>query len=720
ANIHGQTRAMHELASSFYLAKNALSLFLDTMRAFVDNPFSKASQEYEVHLRNFNSLAQETEAQLKLTHNAIQGIATEEQLAGMTELAKTLQHIESSNYHGAEAFQILEASNQAAMAGLADLFTVADAGTSILKAYGYEASKITDILNINAKAVQYGKVTMDQLNSVVGTAISLAPEAKVGYDEVGAAIATITAQGVSASIAATEVNALMKGIFKPSVEGAKLATSLGIELSAQNLANKGLYGMMKDIMDKTKHFGDDRAAVIAKMLGDMREIRGILKLATDDGELYNEMLGHMRDGEDAVEKQKKEQIKTFKHYKDALGDMTESMKIEVGALINEELLPFISVLNDILKLFNALPEPIKRTTESIILLGVGAVGVGIALFTINFGLNAVIATLALSAVAANRLKFALMGIAKYGLAMFIAGGFFVAFHEWVKDSNNELLKMADLIQKIQDFLDLKKAENQLRKDEERNNKTRHDNLVTIGELENKSNKTLEEKIKLLKAYVDLRSKIVKGSPAQGSTPEFAEMFNRYESEKYKEKTKTYDEKIAPLKKEIALLEKEKKIKGDLVALSAEEWQEKLDNAEKAKGQLERFQEDLDKSLDSRRKAELKKRRKDFADMKKGLQDIIDTESKPLKELQKIKPEDLLESEKRKITKYLESIKDAKEKQKLIPEALRKELARINSEWNKKEDDEADRRGTEFWNRITKEVADVEEARDKEGTAYYEM
>jgi len=308
---HQHTRGMHELASSYYLAKNALNLFADSLRAFVDNPFIAASSEYEVHLRNFNSLAQQTEEQLKLTHQALSNMATDEQLAGMAELAKTLQHIESSNYHNAEALMILESSNRAAMAGLADLFKVADAGTSILKAYGYEASKINEINNINAKTVQYGKVTMDQLNSVLGTAISIAPEAGVAYEQVAAAIATITAQGVNASIAATEVNALMKGIFKPSEQGKELAASIGLELSAKNLADKGLYGMMMEIMDKTKQFGKDQSGIIARLLGDIREIRGLLKLATNDGKIYNEMLEHMTDGTDQVTLALKEHILEF-------------------------------------------------------------------------------------------------------------------------------------------------------------------------------------------------------------------------------------------------------------------------------------------------------------------------------------------------------------------------------------------------------------------------
>ncbi len=388
-----KNQGLGNMVSEINRGTQALSFFYSEMKKLTtDNDFVKASSTYEKHLYNFNSLAQETESQLKLTHEAIKGMVLDENLVGMAEAAKTLQHIESSGYHAAGAMTILEESSRAAYSGLADIFKVADAGTSILKAYSMEASEIGRINNINAKTVQYGKVTFDQLNSVIGTAISLAPEAKVKYEEVAAAISTITAQGVNAAIATTEVNALIKGIFKPSAGGKALADSLGLELSSANLAAKGLGGMVQEIMDKTAKFGPEQESVVAKLLGDIREIKGLFKLATNDGKLYTEMLGHMTDGTDQVSLALEQQKKTFVFAQKELSHTTEVLNTELGFLMQKSLKPFMQILNAILELFLKAPLGIRAFVETIALLGIGIVTTTIAIAGLIIAYKALTAT----------------------------------------------------------------------------------------------------------------------------------------------------------------------------------------------------------------------------------------------------------------------------------------------------------------------------------------
>lgn len=414
AGISKNSNSVNDLTNALATGTSAITSFHAALKIMaMDNQFVNTSSQYEVHLRNFNSLAQETELQLARTHEKLKGIATKEQLSGMTELAKSLQHIQSSNYSGADAFLILESSNKAAKSGLADLFKVVDAGTSILKSFNYEASKIDEINNLNAKVVQYGKITMNQLNDNIGSAILLARDAKIAYKEIAAGISTTTSLGIKPEIATTMINNFIKGIIKPSVQGQELADSLGIEMGAKAFS-KGLGGVVNDIMSKTKQFGDDQETVVAKLLGDLREIKGLMALSTNEGKLYNEMLGHMTDGVDQVSLALNEQTKTFDYQKQALGDMTEALSTEFGFILQEAFTPFIKTLNEIITLFIALPSPVKTVIETLVLLSGGIISSTIAIGGLILGFKGLSIVLTSSGILAS-LKSIYAGIVLLGL-----------------------------------------------------------------------------------------------------------------------------------------------------------------------------------------------------------------------------------------------------------------------------------------------------------------
>jgi hypothetical protein len=506
-----QKTNISDLTNSLSSATIALTGLLTAFKKLTsENTFINTSSEYEIHLRNFNSLAQETEEQLALTHEAIKSLATEDQLSGMTELAKALQHIESSNFHAADAFKILESSNKAAKAGLADLFKVVDAGTSILKSFGYEASKIDEVNNINAKVVQFGKITMDQLNDNVGTAILLAKDLKVTYKEIAAAISTVTSIGIKPETATTLVNNVLKGVMKPSVQGQELADSLGITMGSQAFEKLGFGGVVKDIFDKTKQFGNEQESVIAKLLGDLREIKGLMALNRDEGALYNEMLGHMSDNVDQVSLALEQQTKTFAYQKQALGDVTEALNIEFGTLLQDTFTPFLKALNDLIKYFLSLPEPLKKVLEGVVLLGGGIVGLTIAIGGLAIGIDALGAALARAGLAAGLRSiysvivllglpatlgvFALIGAAIITLGAIVYTGVegWKAYNAQVENQevwdtfNNNVEKAIDNVKMLHDVQKRAKEQN---KDLNNNQKTRlAHNLVQAAQSDKLSDK----------------------------------------------------------------------------------------------------------------------------------------------------------------------------------------------------------------------------------------
>lgn len=134
--------------------------------------------------------------------------------------AKALYQIVSAGHDGANAMEILEVSAKAAVGGVTDTATAADAITTVLNAYkmsASEASKVSDMLFMTAKL---GKTNMSELGQTIAQAAPIAASYGVGIEQVLAAVASLTKQGTPTAQAMTQVRASILGVSKVLGDGA--------------------------------------------------------------------------------------------------------------------------------------------------------------------------------------------------------------------------------------------------------------------------------------------------------------------------------------------------------------------------------------------------------------------------------------------------------------------------------------------------------------------
>ncbi|MEE9457441.1 MAG: phage tail tape measure protein, partial [bacterium] len=86
----------------------------------------------------------------------------------------------------------LKASAMEATAGLASLNTVADIGTTVINAYGWEAERLDDVFDKLQMTVVLGKTRLDELASSAGRAYSIAAPLGVAFEQVNVAMAGVT------------------------------------------------------------------------------------------------------------------------------------------------------------------------------------------------------------------------------------------------------------------------------------------------------------------------------------------------------------------------------------------------------------------------------------------------------------------------------------------------------------------------------------------------
>lgn len=136
------------------------------------------------------------------------------------DAAKALYQIVSAGHDGADAMEILEVSAKAAIGGVTDTATSADAITTILNAYKMSASEAENVSDMLFTTARLGKTTMGELGQSIAQAAPIAASYGVEIDQVLAAVASLTKQGTPTAQAMTQIRASIIGVSKVLGDGA--------------------------------------------------------------------------------------------------------------------------------------------------------------------------------------------------------------------------------------------------------------------------------------------------------------------------------------------------------------------------------------------------------------------------------------------------------------------------------------------------------------------
>lgn len=218
-----------------------------------------------------------------------------------TALAKAFYTINSAGYHGSAGLKVLKASAEGASVGNAQLGTVADATTTILKAYGISASQSTSVVNQMIATEKVGKSHMEDLAGSLSAVLPIAAISHLSFAQVGGAIATMTSQGMSADQTTQDLAHAIRALENPNSVAVTEMQQMGLSSNnvAKNLGKRGLTGTL-DLLTGTilknmgpsgevmlKAFNQSKAASadLQIMLGAMNPKMRALALEFESGSL---------------------------------------------------------------------------------------------------------------------------------------------------------------------------------------------------------------------------------------------------------------------------------------------------------------------------------------------------------------------------------------------------------------------------------------------------
>ena len=240
-----------------------------------------------------------------------------------------------------EAPRLLESAAKAAAAGVSDMSTAVELGTSVANAFGMELSEVDKVFDQAFTAVKGGVTTFEELSASVGKLSPIMSAAGVETGEMFAGIAALTKGGIATSEAVTGLKAAMSGIIKPTAEAAKVAESLGLEFNVSALQSKGLVGFL----DSVKQATGGNLETMSQLFTSTEALNAVLALTGEQAASFASLSEDMGNSVGATD----EAFRSFSENNPALE--FEKLKASITVLateVGENLLPAIENIVDVM------------------------------------------------------------------------------------------------------------------------------------------------------------------------------------------------------------------------------------------------------------------------------------------------------------------------------------------------------------------------------------
>lgn len=339
------------------------------------------SSSFETALANVGTLLDGTGVKLDRYREQVLALsgATSKDLVDLT---RGLYQTVSSGIPAVEgaggAFAVLDASQKAAVAGLASTEEAVKAITGVLNAYkgsGLTAAEVSDKL---FQTVNRGVVEFPELARGLGDVSGVAAAFGVSLDDVLGAIATVTKSGIPASVAINGIRQALVSIARPPENVQKNLKALNLEFGVTALQQKGFVGILNEISAAT---GGSSEALV-KLFTDVDGLKAVLPLVGKGAQGFAADVTAMATAAGSTDKAYKLLSDTFTFQAGVLQNKVRAVFVAIG----EKVLPALQ--GAFSKLGAALEEDQGKIASAI--AGVTEALISLATFVAGQGKNLVV------------------------------------------------------------------------------------------------------------------------------------------------------------------------------------------------------------------------------------------------------------------------------------------------------------------------------------------
>ena len=218
--------------------------------------------DFEDSMAKVSTIADETEVPIDEMKNAILDLSNETGIAS-GDIEENVYNAISAGQKTGDAVEFVGKAAKLAKAGFAETGDALDVLTTILNAYGLEASEVT---NVSDRLIQVQSLESTLENFMYGKIIPTANALGVNLSQLGAGYAVMTANGIATAETTTYMNSMFNELGKSGTTAQKALAeytkeTYGSAMSMKELMDEGFY--VEEVLKMLKKSADESGKSIA-------------------------------------------------------------------------------------------------------------------------------------------------------------------------------------------------------------------------------------------------------------------------------------------------------------------------------------------------------------------------------------------------------------------------------------------------------------------------
>lgn len=252
---------------------------------------------FEDAMAKVSTIADTTEVPLDELRSQILALSSQTGISA-NEIADNVYNAISAGQKTGDAVNFVTNSTKLAKAGFADAGAALDVLTTILNAYGMEASEVTNVSDMLIQTQNLGKTTVAELSSSMGKVIPTANAYHVQLDQLCAGYAKMTANGVATAESTTYMNSMLNELGKRGTTVSDILKEKTGKSFAELMENGA---SLADVLSILKESADEQNLSFGDLWSSAEAGKAGLILLGDSAEDFNSTLAQMRENTGATE-----------------------------------------------------------------------------------------------------------------------------------------------------------------------------------------------------------------------------------------------------------------------------------------------------------------------------------------------------------------------------------------------------------------------------------
>ena len=298
----------------------------------------QAAQEYETAIAKVSTIADANAVPIEEMSSEIMKLSNTTGIAA-SQIADDVYNAISAGQQTGDAVNFVSNSAKLAKAGFAESSQTLDVLTTILNAYGMEASKVGDVSDMLIQIQNKGKVTVGELSSVMGKIIPTANANGVALEQLGAGYAIMTNKGIPAAETTTYMNSMLNELGKSGTTADKLLRQTAGKSFKELMAEGKSLGDVLGIMQEA---AESSGKSLSDVFGSAEAGKAAVSLLSNGVDGFNESVKGMVESAGATE----EAFAKMENTTEAKMQKAKNSIANLGIVLGQNLLPIVGNLAD--------------------------------------------------------------------------------------------------------------------------------------------------------------------------------------------------------------------------------------------------------------------------------------------------------------------------------------------------------------------------------------